>query len=74
MNLYDPIQPVRSAVQRFIPLVLLTFAWNTLAGCQSAPPQSVVSFRHLDHLTEHAVVGEDSVAIVHVYANYPAYE
>ena len=74
MNLKNPIQPVRSAVQRFIPLVLLTCAWNTLAGCQSAPPQSVVSFRHLDHLTEHVVLGGDSVAIVHVYANYPAYE
>jgi hypothetical protein len=36
--------------------------------------ESLVNFRHLQHLTERIVFGGDSVDIVHVYANYPDYE
>jgi hypothetical protein len=39
------------------------------AGAQD----SLVNFAHLLHLTERVVLNGDSVSIVHVYANYPAY-
>lgn len=54
-------------------LVGLVIGWTGLAGCHGAQDQGVVNFKHLDHLTENVVVGGDSVAIVHVYANYPDY-
>ncbi len=36
--------------------------------------ESLVNFRHLQHLTERIEFFGDSVDIVHVYANYPNYE
>ncbi|MGB2869215.1 MAG: hypothetical protein WBD36_12235 [Bacteroidota bacterium] len=36
--------------------------------------QSLVNFQHLKHLTERVEMRGDTVDIVHVYANYPAYE
>jgi hypothetical protein len=76
MNLKTNIVSVFRMTQILVPLVMLTIICTTFAGCQPAPlpAAGIVSFRHLDHLTEHVVVGGDSVAIVHVYANYPAYE
>ena len=55
-------------------LLGLVIGWTGLAGCHGTQDQGVVNFKHLDHLTEHVVVGGDSVAVVHVYANYPSYE
>lgn len=55
-------------------LLGLVIGWTGLAGCHGTQDQGVVNFKHLDHLTEHVVVGGDSVAVVHVYANSPSYE
>jgi len=35
--------------------------------------ESLVNFRHLDHLSERILFGGDTVQIVHVYANFPDY-
>jgi hypothetical protein len=52
---------------------LLVLGGLVFAGCAKEKKQAIVNFRHLDHLTEHVTVNADSVAIVHVYANYPDY-
>jgi hypothetical protein len=59
-----------------LPTMILALVIGSLglAGCHDAVKQGPVSFKHLDHLTEHVVVASDSVAIVHVYANYPDYD
>ena len=56
----------------FIASVLL------LGGCAlpmiDADFPELVNFDHLDHLTERIAFHGDSVAIVHIYSNYPDYE
>ena len=42
-------------------------------SCRHQPPGSLVNFVHLEHLTEQITMDEDTVDIVHVYANYPDY-
>lgn len=35
---------------------------------------SLVNFSHIEHLSQRIVLGSDSVTIVHIYADYPAYQ
>jgi hypothetical protein len=45
-----------------------------LAAVPSVPRMDpAINFAHLDRLTEHVVLGGDTVSIVHIYANYPDY-
>ncbi len=44
--------------------------YSALAQEQSSP----VNFKHLEHLTEKIELYGDTVSIVHIYSNYPAYE
>jgi len=62
--------PLRAAL---VPLAAFV-ACRCMAGGPSqgsAPP--AVNFAHIEHLTERIRLGEDSVDIVHIYANYPDY-
>jgi hypothetical protein len=49
------------------------FACVFHAGCKSQQEQSLVNFRHLEHLTEKITLEGRPVSIVHIYANYPDY-
>jgi len=40
----------------------------------SVSAQSIVNFNHLRHLTERIPLNNDSVAIIHIYADYPSYQ
>ena len=43
-----------------------------LAACIS-PEETLMNFSHLDYLTERIAFDNDTVSIVHIYANYPTY-
>ncbi len=57
---------------RTLPGVLLLM----VIGCKASPhpQQSLLNFRHLEHLTERIEFFGDTVEIVHVYSKYPNYE
>ena len=58
-----------------MPILLALVSALLLCAPEAArTPASVVNFGHLNHLTERIAFGGDSVAIVHIYANYPGYE
>ncbi len=50
--------------------VLLLFLLPSAYGQK----KSLVNFGHLEHLTENITLGGQEASIVHVYANFPAYE
>jgi len=52
---------------------LVVIVVTLLAPACARTQTSLVNFDHLERLTERIVVGGDSVAIVHVYANAPDY-
>ena len=55
-------------------VVTLLFLMSViLPGCQRPGRTSLVSFSHLEHLTERIDLGGGKVSIVHIYANYPDY-
>ena len=56
--------------------VTVLFSLGMLSICfplNSQGKQSLLNFRHLEHLTEEIPFSGDTVSIVHVYANYPDY-
>ena len=58
-------------------MMALALSMALLAGCTQPGTKeelaSLVNFAHLDYLTERIAFRGDSVAIVHIYANYPDY-
>jgi len=67
-----------SASQRLFLLLLLGFGGICIAfSCQSKKeiqqPLSVINTAHLDRLYEDIKMGDDTVGIIHIYAEYPDY-
>ncbi|MGA2623324.1 MAG: hypothetical protein ABSF91_05670 [Bacteroidota bacterium] len=54
-------------------LVVLSLSLSVAAG-RAQEKGSLVNFKHLERLTEKIEFLGDSVGIVHIYSNYPAYE
>ena len=51
----------------------LLFLFCSLDFLFPQQPNSLVNFRHLEHLTEKIAFAGDTVSIVHIYSNYPDY-
>lgn len=55
--------------------LLLSILAVLFMACKTSPDQarSIVNFAHLEHLTEEILFEEDTVAIVHIYSQFPEY-
>ncbi len=58
-------------MKNFVKMVSLSVFALYAASAQEQ--SSLVNFNHLEHLTEQIELSGDTVGIVHIYANYPAY-
>jgi hypothetical protein len=54
-------------------ILLLAGLLLAASGCGTKSERVDVCFDHLDHLTEQIRLGSDSVAIVHIYSEFPDY-
>lgn len=55
-------------------VVCLLLLLNSCRGDITETPNSIVNLDHLDHLYEEIVMDGDTVAIVHIYCEYPDYK
>ncbi len=70
----DSSRPGRLAIRGLVAPAFWILLVIAPLACQGERNTPLVSFRHLEHLTDEITLAGDTVSIVHVYANYPDYE
>jgi len=55
-------------------LTIVSLCVLALSTASAQEQSALVNFKHLEHLTEKIDLYGDTVSIVHIYSNYPAYE
>ncbi len=65
------VSRVHTFVLKTASVLIFVIVASVSALCQQS--SSLVNFSHLEHLTERIPFADDTVSIVHVYANYPDY-